>query len=165
MKTCLIIAIGIFVIIFMVSWVPLCYSVNLAEATNELNQAEFNLNSAFAAVTKADNAGADVSRLLDTFYVGSNFLLEANLAFRAGDYDVASIFARECNTVVEGLVIDADKLTIDTERMRNNILLLTFVGSSIGLLLLVILGILFWKILKNRRYKQVLYKRPAVEEV
>ncbi|MCW3997873.1 MAG: hypothetical protein NWF10_04815 [Candidatus Bathyarchaeota archaeon] len=165
MKECRAIAICIVALIFAVGYVPVCFAVDVVEATSAINQAELSLNSAFVAVAEADDAGADVVRLLDKLDVAGDFLSGAHLAFRAGDHESASLLAVECSNSVEGLATDAGWLKADAERTKTNNLLLTAVGSGVGLVLLLVLGIVGWRVFKKRYSERVLEMRPEVEEV
>ena len=145
-------------LIFAVWFTPLCFAVDYVEATSVLNQAEFDLESAFDAVSVASNVGTDVTSLIEKLETGVSLLSEAQLAFRFGDYNEASLLALECSTILESLIIDADRLKVDAEKTRNYELFLTVIGSTIGLIFLVILAILFWKIIDKRYTAKVMDK-------
>lgn len=163
MKNCKVIAIFALVIIFLVGYMPVCFGVDVLEANNVINQAELKLSSAFVAVADADNVGANVATLLSKLNAGGVFLFKAHLSYRIGDYDAASFFALECANSIEKVTIEADQLKADAERTRNDLMFLNLVGSGIGLVMLVILGIICWRVLRKRYFKQVLDKRPEME--
>ena len=130
----------------------------------ELQMAELRLNSAFAAVTKAQDAGADVGVLLEDLGVAGDFLAEAHLAFRSGDYDSASSLAASCETSVGGVVAEADRLGANAENAQTDSLILTGLFSGIGLTLLLVFGVIGWIILKKRFFDKVLEMKPEVED-
>lgn len=163
MKNCKIIAIPIILLIVIIGYTSICFAVDVEVANINLNQTEFSLNSAFVAVSIADDAGADVTKLLDELDLAGVFLVDAHLAFKVGDYNASNLLALECSTIVENIVIEASRLKLDAERIQNDILLLMFVGSGVSLALLVLLGIICWRVLKNRYFKQVLNKRSKLE--
>jgi hypothetical protein len=67
----------------------------------------------------------------------------------------------ECSNAVEGVAGDAARLKTDAESDR---LLLSSVGSSVGLVLLLVFGFLGWKLLKRRYFKRTLDMKPQMEE-
>ena len=164
MKKCQVIIVCIVALILAVEYTPPCFAVDAVEATSAINQAELSLNSAFVAVAKADDAGADVAKLLDKLDAAGDFLSEAHIEFRAGDYEDASLLAVECSSTVEGLATEADLLRAGAERTKTDNLLLTVVGSGAGLVLLLVLGIEGWRVLKKRYFKRSLEMKPEVEE-
>ena len=154
----------IFLLTFIVVYIPFCFSIEMDEANIIVNQAELKMKLAFAEVSKADDVGADTSGLIVQLEAGSLFLSEAKLALRADDYDAANSFALECINAAENLIIDADRLIVIAERIQHDILLFTVIGSSIGLVLLIVFGLIFWRVLKKRYFRKVLDMKPDVEE-
>ncbi len=154
----------IFLLTFLAAFIPCCFSIEVDDANIIVNQAELELKLAFAVVSKADDVGADTSGLIEQLEAGSLFLSEAKLALRADDYDAANSFALECINTAENLIIDADRLSVIAERIQNDIILFTVIGSSVGLVLLIIFGFIFWRVLKNRYFRKVLDMKPDVEE-
>ena len=143
---------------------PFCFSIEMNEANIIVNQAELKMKLAFAEVSKADDVGADTSGLIVQLEAGSLFLSEAKLALRADDYDAANSFALECINTAENLIIDSDRLIVIAERIQNDLLLFTVIGSSVGLILLIVFGLIFWRVLKKRYFRKVLDMKPDVEE-
>ena len=153
----------IFLLTLMVAYIPCCFSIETNEATIAVNQADLKLKSAFVAVSEADDVGADITGLIVQLEAGGLFLSEAKLALRVDDYDAANSFALECINTAENLIIDADRLIVVAERIQNDLLLFTVIGSSAGLVLFIIFGIIFWRVLKNRYFRKVLDMKPDVE--
>ena len=163
-KSCRSIAVCLTVSMLLAVWlVPACFAVDAVEANTAIGQAERDLGSAYAVVAEAEGAGADVSVLLNKLGSAGDFLSEAYAAFRTGDYADANALAMECSSAVEGVADDAARLKTDAEAARSNRLLFAVVGSSVGLVLLVVFGFLGWKLLKRRYFKQVLGMKPQME--
>lgn len=160
-----IIAFYIFVLIFAVNYVSTCFANDTIETTSIINQAEFGLNSAFMIVAEAQNAGADTAELIAKLNLASDFLSKAYLAKRVNDYENASSYAMECIETVEGVNIEADKLKSDAQINQNNIVFLNLLGSFVGLIFLVILGVLCWKGVKKWYFRSILNKTPKVDEI
>ena len=164
MKKCQAIGFCVVVLMFLAGSVPACFGVDAVEATDAVGQAEVSLNLAFVAVAEAEVAGAEVVGLLERLEVAGDFLSEAHVAFRSGDYEAASLLAVECGNVVEGVVAEAGRLETVADLAKIDNLFLTMFWSGFGLVLLVIFGVVGWMILKNRYFERVLEMRPEVEE-
>jgi hypothetical protein len=147
------------------SFLPTCFAVDATEASGAIGQAEHDLGSAFAVVAEAESAGADVSVLLNKLENADDFLTEAYIAFRAGDYGNARLFAVNCSRAVEGVADDAARFNANAETARSDRLFLTVTESGAGLVLLLVLGFFGWSFLKKRYFKRVLGMKPEVETV
>jgi hypothetical protein len=163
MRNWQVIALCFVVLTLVAGVVPACYGVDSFEAIQELHMAELRLNSAFAAVANAQDAGADVGVLLGDLEVAGNFLAEAHLAFRSGNYDSASSLATSCETAIDGVIAEANRLGANAENAKTDSLILTGLFSGIGLTLLVVFGVVGWIILKKRFFDRVLEMKPEVE--
>jgi hypothetical protein len=160
MKKCQTIGFCIVVLMFLAGSMLGCFGVVAVEATDAIGQAEVSLNSAFVAVAEAQDAGADVARLLERLEAAGDFLSEAHLTFRSGDYEAARLLAVECENKVEGVVTEAGQLETAAELAKIENLSLTAFWSGFGLILLVIFGVVGWMILKKRHFEQVLEMKP-----
>lgn len=149
----------------IVCFLPTCFGIDAVEASGVIDQAEHDLGSALAVVAEAESAGADVSVLLNKLESASGFLSDAYVAFRAGDYGNASLFAVDCSRVVEGVAGDATHLKEDAEIARSDRLLLTVTETGVGLVLLLVLGFFGWSFLKRQYSKRVLDMKPVVEAI
>lgn len=158
-------ALGICLVVLAieVTFVPICYSANVVQSKNAIDEAELNLNLAFAAVEAADQAGADIEIFLAQLSVAGDFISKAYLAFRAEDFEVALSLALESNNAVEGIASEAELLIVKAERIKTDVSIITAFWSSIGLVLLVVLSILGWRILKSRFLEKVLEMKPKLE--
>lgn len=154
----------IFVLFLTVLNVPACFAVDAIEAISSINQAEFELNSAFEAVAIANNVGAHVGILLDDLEVASSFLTNAYTVFRYGDYETAILLAMKCKTAVEGIDIESDRLEAEAIQTKTNTILFKAFWTGIGLIILLVLSFIGWRVLKKWYFKQVLKMKPNVEE-
>jgi len=114
---------------------------------------------------EAEGAGADVSALLNKLDSAGGFLSAASFAFKSGSYENASVLAMACSSAVEGIVEDAALLTTDAEKTHSDSVLLTVAESAAGLVLLLIFGLVGWKLLKRKYFKQALKMKPQLEGV
>jgi hypothetical protein len=156
---CLIVA-----VLFAVWLVPACFAVDAAEASGAIDQAERDLGSAYVAVAEAEGAGAGVSTLLSELGSAADFLSEAYVAFRAGDYENARVLAVDCGNAVKGIAGDATLLKTDAERADRENFFFSVAESTVGLILLLVFGVAGWEMLKRRYLRRVLDMKPQVRE-
>jgi hypothetical protein len=149
---------------FIAGCIPACSGVDVVEATEAIDQADLSVNTAFAAVADAYDAGAGVQGLLEKLEVASDFLSEAHIAFRSGDYQTAYSLALKCEDSVEDLNTEAELLMVSVYAEKNNLKIWTVVGSCIGLILLIVLGIIGWRFLKEHYYGRVFEMKPTIGE-
>lgn len=154
----------LFLFLVVIQFVPSCSAVLSDDAADAISQAEHDLGSAFSAVSVAESAGANVSVLLTRLNVAGDLLSDAFVAFESGDYENARRLAVESSQGLEGIVVDADRLRVGAGSVNVNDRLLTFFISSIGLVLVVVLGLLGWKFLKKWYFRRIFSSKPVVEE-
>jgi hypothetical protein len=150
----------IVLMLLAVCFVPVCFAVDAAKASDAISQAERDLGSAYAAVAEAEGAGANVSALLDKLNAGGVFLSEAHSAFEIGDYGGAFSSAVACSGAVGGVVDDAARLKENAGIAHNAVLLLTAVVSGIGVGVLLVCAFIFWRFLKRWYFRRVLEMKP-----
>jgi len=159
------VAVCLIVAMLLAVWlVPACFAVDAVEASGAIDQAERDLGSAYAVVAEAERSGADVSALLNTLGRAGDILSDAYSAFRTGDYADASALAGECSGAVKGVAGDATRLRMDAEGSRYNRLFFAVVGSSVGLVLLLVFGFLGWRLLKQWYFRRAWDMKPQVGE-
>jgi len=170
MRKCRILAFVVVALFFTSVLLPTGFAVDAGdtaaaiEADADINEASLNLNLAFVAVAAAEDAGADVEGFLVQLEVAGDFLSQAHLALRDMNYEDASSLAAECSKEVEGLGSEATQLATKTKREKIDNLILTVVGSGIGLILLFILGSMGWVVVRGRYYRGIFEMKPEVEE-
>jgi hypothetical protein len=148
--------------ILVSSLLPVCFAVGEADASIAISQAEQNFKLAYVEVAESENAGANISLLLNKLEVAARYLSESDSAFRVGDYESAFSLASECSISLQGVVSDAERLKINAEISNNAAFLLTAVGSGIGIGLILFFGFLGWRYLKKWYLKRVLNMKPSV---
>jgi len=163
MKVCRAVAVCLVTFAFVGTWLPSSFAVDAVEASSVINEAYSSLNSVFAVVVEAESAGADIGGLLVQLRDAGAFLSEANSAFREENYEVARSLAMECIRVVEGVAPEVVRLAEEAEIEKTDSLILAVVGSSIGLVLLLVLGTAGWSYLKKRFYGRFLEMKPKAD--
>jgi len=157
--TCLTVA-----ILIAACFMPTCSAVTAEEANTAISQAEHDLNSAYVAVAAAETAEADISTLLTKLSSAGDYLSRAQAAYKSGNYENANALAVECSSTVEGVSEDAASLKADAEKMRSGTFLFTAIGSSAGLVLLLVFGLRGWRLLKKWYSRRILDMKPQLEE-
>jgi hypothetical protein len=140
----------------------LSFSVPWVSATNgdvvplDVVEAEEALGLAYDAVLEAEEAGANVSGLLDRLSVGGEYLAEAYAYVRLEDSESAGRLAGLCVEAVDGVEGEAVFL-----RERADILTRVF-GSVVGVVVVVVCGFVLWWLFKRHYYKKILELEPEV---
>jgi hypothetical protein len=151
------------VFLVMLVWlVPLCFAVDASEAGKAIGQANQDLNAAYVKVAEADNAGADVSALMNELNSAGTYLSKANAAFKAGDYESASVLATDCSNSVKGVESEAANLESYARGAHDSMILLAVFVSAVGVVFVIVLGLMGWRLLKRRYFREILDKQPKV---
>ena len=142
---------------------PASSAINSDEAADAISHAEQDLGSAYSAVADAEKVGVDVSELQANLSVSGDFLSEAHMAFEIGDYENARLLAIESSSGLDGVALDATHLKGEAEDAHDRLVFLTVFGSSIGLVLLTIFGLLGWRFLKRRYFGRDFHAKLSLE--
>ena len=145
---------GFFLVSSLVFWAVECShaaAVSQSQAVSALENAENIVVSAYQAVSRADDVGANVSGLLVRLNEAGELLTSAHAAYDSGDFDRASELASLCQETLNGFVADADALTEVAFRDRYLDFMLNVGGSILGCVWVVCGGLLVWFYL-DRKY-------------
>ncbi len=133
------------------------------EANSKIAEADSKVKQAFDAVSDATEAGANVSSLALRLNEAGGLLAKANVAFRIGDHDNATLLAEQSIGLVDGVVQEAGNFKAMAEAERLSRLGWAALLASVGLSLLFVVSLFGWRFVKNRYFKGVLEMKP--EEV
>jgi hypothetical protein len=128
-------------------------TVSESEAASALANAEEMVSSAYQAVSKAEESGANVSSLLVRLNEAGWFLARAQVAYNSGDFDSAQKFAAQSQDKLNGFVADANALKETAIKDCYLDFLVNVVGSVIGAISVVCVSFFLWFLLK-RRYEK-----------
>jgi len=131
-------------------------------AVSAVDRAEAAVASAYEAVLGAEEAGADVSGLLAELNVAGGYLAEAHVWFGLGDFDEAVRLADLCYFYVEDVGGEAVELRNVAHGLWATDLVVKMVGSIVGVVVVVFLGFVVWRVFKRRYSRRVLGLRPEV---
>ena len=152
----------IFVFLFPIFVCDSFASVGEDLAVSAIDRAEEAVVSAYDAVLKAEQAGADVSGLLVRLNDAGEVLAEAQVAFRLGEFDEAVRLADLCIEVVEGVSGEADELRLGAHGPKVTGLLVAVFGSLVGVFVVVLGSFWAWSVFKRRYYRRVWKMKPEV---
>jgi len=124
---------------------------NQSQAVSALADAEANVVSAYKAVLKADEAGANVSGLLVRLNEAGGLLTRAHAAYGLGDFDYALELANLCQERLSGFVAESDGLRETAIQDHYRDFFVNVVGSVLGAVGVVCGGLFVWFRL-DRRY-------------
>ena len=129
-------------------------------AASAVNRAEVAVVSAYEAVLDAEDVGADVSDLSAKLNAAGGHLASAHVWFGLGDFDNATRFADLCYEAVVDVRNEAFELESEAHALRVTDSVVRMTGSMVGVVVVVFLGFVVWRVFKRRYSKRVLEMRP-----
>ena len=136
---------------------PVCFAVDVDQARSSVSRAEQALGSVYVQVADAAASGADVSDLLNKLDVAGSYLSDAFAALKREDYENALQKAASCENELTGLKEQAISLEAEAKDASDFGLAESVIGSVIGLILIIVLGFIGWRILKRT------YLKPSLD--
>nr|MDO8045411.1 DUF1616 domain-containing protein [Candidatus Baldrarchaeota archaeon] len=122
-----------------------------AEAENAINVAHATIIECYEAAAKAQEAGANITRLLDELNMAGEIYSKAVLAYRSGDYDLAIDLAGECSSMLENFVSKANDLREEAAERSRWDFMVNFVGSIVGSVSVIAVSFSLWTLFKRKR--------------
>ncbi|MEJ2241416.1 MAG: hypothetical protein P8Y18_04660 [Candidatus Bathyarchaeota archaeon] len=120
------------------------------DAAIVISNAESFIGETFESILLAEQAGANVSNLLDQMTIGGEYLSEANVMYRAGAYEDAVLFADLSIETVNEIRAESLQLIGTAENNFN----LTIFWSILGVILVSIVGFVSWSFFKKYYLEQ-----------
>jgi len=152
----------VFVFSLVSFFVPWISAASEGVVSLEVAEAEEALVSAYDAVLEAEEAGADVSGLLERLNVGGAYLAEAYAFVRQGDLASAEHFAGLCVEVAGDVEGEAGLLRDEAVRLERADVLVRVFGSAVGVVIVVVTGFILWEFFKRSFHAKILKLRPEV---
>ena len=100
--------------------------------------------------------------MLAELNVAGGYLAEAHVWLGLGDFDEAARLADLCYGAVADVRNEAFELEREARALRVSDSVVRMTGSMIGVVVVVLLGSVFWRVFKRRYNKRVLEMRPEV---
>jgi len=127
-----------------------------------IDRAEAAMVSAYEAVLDAEQAGANVSGLLSRLNVAGEYLANAHILYRSGDFGNATRFANLCYDVGEEVRNEAHELENEAYGVWVTDLVVRMSVSMVGVVVIVFLSFVVWHAFKRRYHKRILGMKPEV---
>ena len=134
----------------LASFAVVGYCSSETDARSAVAEASQRVNTCYSAAADAAKAGANVSDLLLTLNEAGGLLSKAELALAKGEYDSASTMAHLSEERLAGFEYGAISLRDSASSSRTLDFAFGVVGSSVGAVLVVVLGFLLWPFLKKK---------------
>lgn len=154
--------VSIFLFSLSVVSIPLIRVTNGQMTSLEIVEAEEGLISAYDVVIEAEDIGANVTSLLDMLNDGENYLAEAYSYLRLGDFESADRLADSCIEIVNQVKTQATLLREEVARSEKADFTVRVLGSSVGVVIVVVTGYLLWRSFKRYYMEKILQLRPEV---
>jgi hypothetical protein len=122
-------------------------------ASLALTEAEEILASSLEAVSEAEQAGANVSSLLEQSNLAGEYLAEAYAWYRLGSFEKTSQFAGLCSDAIVGVRNEAFELRDEANRLSESDFLVTTILSVAGMAAVLVSCFVAWIVFK-RRYQE-----------
>lgn len=147
-----------FSFIFMVLLVStsLCFvnvsfaKVSEEEAASVLAEAERTLTSAYQAVLKAEESGANGTALLVQLNDAGELLARARMAYRSGNFNEVSVLVNSCKTI--GLEVESAAVELKDSAISEGLqrMILTMTASVAGIAVIAVGSFWTWYLLRKR---------------
>lgn len=141
--------------------VGVCLATSESEAELKIGEAEMAVSSAYVAVLEAEKSGADVSGLLVKLTYGGEFLAEAQMCYRSGDFGGGVYYADLSVRSVEGLVGEAGQLKALAMDEHKERAFQTLASSGVAVVVIVLGSVVVWLLFKRRYFQKVLKMKPG----
>jgi len=149
-RTMKIVALLLLLTLPLAGFVAVGYCSSEADARAAVAQASQRVNACYSVAANAAKAGANVSGLLVTLDDAGLVLSGAELALGRGEFDSASTMAHLCEEKLVGFEDGAVSLKDSAVRVGFLDFAFGIVGSAVGSVLVVVVGVVVWFYLKRR---------------
>ena len=140
----------LFAMVSLASFAVVGYCSSETDAKSAVAEASQRVNTCYSAAADAAKAGGNVSGLLVTLDGAGGLLSGAEFVLVKGEFDSASTLAHLCEERLVGFEDGAISLRDSASGSRSLDFAFGVVGSSVGAVLVVVLGFLLWPFLKKR---------------
>ena len=128
-----------------------------------INSAESRMSSVYKSVLAAEKEGANVSSLLVKLNTSAALLSMAQMQNRTGNFIEAELFADQCYNFLDGIETEAASVRDNAILERNQRMLVSSIGSAVGICAVLIASIVGWHYFKARYSREVLEMKPEVQ--
>ncbi len=118
-------------------------------ASSTISVAKSRLITCFEETKTAESAGGNISSLIDTLNNAGLLISNAEAAFANGDFSSAERLALTGQNLLNNFESKADLTKVAGQQAVDNDFFTSYVGSLIGILLVIISGLVIWQLLKR----------------
>ncbi len=126
-----------------------------SDAESAIAAAEERILVSYQGLVKADDAGANTTKLLLILDEAGNLLSKAKLTYQMGNFDSAMNFALLSQEKLNGFVVEVDALTKAAMQKRYWDFTVNVVGSVFAAVGVVCGGLIVWLLLKKKCEREV----------
>jgi hypothetical protein len=123
---------------------------NQSDADAAISAAQNTFSSCYSSARMAESKGANITTLTNTLNEAGLLLSQAELAYSSGDFDSAGSYAVQSQNKLANFVVQADGLAQTAAQKQNRDFLVNVLGSSVGAVTVVVVGVALWVLLKRR---------------
>jgi hypothetical protein len=124
-------------------------------AASAISRAEETMASAYETVLEAEQARANVSKLLDRLNVAGEHLDEAHMFYRLGNFDGAIHSADLSSEIGADVKNEAEELTVEAYGSWIRSVWIRIIGSIVGVIFVVFGAFIVWRVFKRRYIRQI----------
>jgi len=145
-----IVALLVLLVLPLAGFVAVGYGASEADARTAIAEASQRVNICYSAAADAAKAGGNVTGLLVALDEAGGLLSKAELALAKGEFDSASTLAHLSEERLVGFEEAAVGLRDSAVRAGFLDFALSVVGSAVGSIVVVLVGVTVWFYLKRR---------------
>ena len=149
-----------FLFLLLSVYVPWVGASSESSVADDLYDAEEVMALAYEAVLEAEKEGANVTVLLSKLNLGGEYLAEAYVWYRLGDFDNAGRFAGLCVDVVGDMKGEVVGLREEAHGWWVLDVLVRLTWSIFGVIGITVLGFVVWRVFRRRYEKGILMLKP-----
>ena len=133
-------------------------------AKSQLQNAANAFAQAFAAVSDAQKAGANVTSLVNQLNSAGSSLSQADMSYARGDFNGTIAAAAATILATQSIVPQAQNLKSSAQASGHDAALSSVAFSIIGVAVFLTVLFLVWRYVKNSYMRSILDARPEVVE-
>ncbi|MCW3977751.1 MAG: hypothetical protein NWE77_07450 [Candidatus Bathyarchaeota archaeon] len=149
-------------VLVVCAFVVTAFAADESSAASAVAMAEADMVSAYAAVLEAEQVGANVSLLLVRLNDAGESLARAEVAYRLGDFNASVDLADVCAGISEEVKSEAYEVRNSAGNANVQRMWYTMIGSTSGVILVILGSLWFWRIFKRRYFRRVLKMKLEV---
>ena len=140
---------AILIVLSAFAFAPVVFAAE-TDAASAIASAKQQLVVCFQTAVDAEAAGANITQLTHVLTDAGALLSDAELAFANGDFDNAQNLATDSQVGLANFASEANALSVAATEAKNMDFLVNVVGSIVGVIVVIVLGVFGWFFVKKR---------------